>query len=104
MARKRELYLKNNKEIAEQKVVTSELAEYFYMHQTVVNRCLRKGIRLDYAYIVLNRKDLTRQEKKDYINNLSIDQKTKDNIWERFIGDKGFKYSTSQGLESEVNY
>ena len=68
------------------------LKDFFGMSSKDVSLYFSKGCYLDFIYIVLNRDDLTRAEKKKYIYSLSITEEIKDNLWQRFCGDFWFKY------------
>jgi len=80
------------------------LIDFFSMHRTAIYRHIKRGLRLDYIYIVLNRPELTTKEKRDYIYKTSMSFGMKENIWSRYQGDYGFLYcqDKSNSLEFRV--
>ena len=87
-----------------------KMAEFFYVHSTVLSVHMKKGVPFVEIYKTLISTKLTRREKKDYIyglkNPFGADKKDEwnnfqDNIWERLQGDRGFVntklYNTEYG-------
>jgi hypothetical protein len=97
------LKTKSKRAPATKKIVpTKVLADYFAMSNSDVCRNLRRGVRLDFVYIVFEDESIPRKKKREYLYNTSIDEKTKDNIWQRYIGDWGFPYCQEKGFEEEL--
>ena len=75
------------------KRLTRIIAEFFYINHAVLTRHMRGGIPFEEIYTVLSDPDKPRREKKRYLFDLPdtiVSQAMKINIWERFMGDKGF--------------
>lgn len=82
--------------------VLDELSDYFGIDVTGVRRHIRNGIPMEELYNVLENKVIPRGMKKKYLYGLKLMNTTaKDNIWERFIGDKGFKYDNKSVFMQE---
>lgn len=57
------------------------------IHKNTYMNLERQGIDLEKLYKVFNNDKLRNKQKKKYLNNLDILFKTKETIWERFIGE-----------------
>lgn len=69
-------------------LLTLLAAEFFHLNKSVVRKHINNGLRLDLAYQVLKRKDVTETEKKVYVYGLTIEPDKKDLIWERYQNDR----------------
>lgn len=86
------------------KAKLSLISDFFYLDHTVILRNIRKGIRYDWIYVVLNRDDLNFSQKREYLFGLNMPHQIKTSIFERWMGDKGFEYNRlgSKSLDVKI--
>lgn len=80
------------------------LSEFFYAQKSQIRKWFRKGNKIDKAYEILTNTKLTNGQKRKILYSSSLQETIKDTLYERYMGDKGFKYNDSSSLDEKLEF
>ena len=77
------------------------LADFFYFSGSQIRKLFRSGVKLDNIYKMLSSDKLTFSQKRRRLFDSNLEFELKENLFERFMGDRTYDYNNSQNYTKE---